>query len=136
MKGIVLSIALMAAGLTSGYAQQKEAGQKRTAEERAKQMTEALDKKLNLSADQETKVYKLYLERSKKMEKMRVERMKEKRDRLEKNKQSLADHDKKLENILNADQFKLYQEQRNKAKQNMKNRRLHKRDGKMQKNKV
>lgn len=136
MKGLILSIALMAAGFTSGYAQQKETVQKKSAEERAKQMTEALDKKLNLSADQETKIYDLYLERTKKMEKMRQERMEEKKERIEKNKQSLADHDKKLEKILNPDQFKLYQEQRNKAKQNMKKRHPHKRDGKMQKNKV
>ena len=135
MKGLILSIALLAASLTSGYAQQKEAGQKRSAEERAKQMTEALDKRLNLSADQETKVYNLNLERVKEMEKMRQERMEEKKVRIEKNKQTLADHDKKLEKILNADQFKLYQEQRNKAKQNMKNRHPHKRDGRMQKDK-
>ena len=57
MKGIILSIALLTASITSGYAQQKETGQKRSAEERAKQMTEALDKKLNLSADQEAKIF-------------------------------------------------------------------------------
>ncbi len=136
MKGLILSVALLAASLTSGYAQQKEVGQKRSAEERAKQITEALDKKLNLSANQETKIYDLYLDRAKKMEKMREQRMEEKKDRIEKNRQTLADHDKKLEKILNADQFKLYQEQRNKAKQNMKKRHPHKRDGRMQKDKV
>lgn len=136
MKGLILSIALLATSLTSGYAQQKETGQKRSAEERAKQMTESLDKRLNLSANQETKVYNLNLERIREMEKMRQERMAEKKDRIEKNRQRLADHDKKLEKILNADQFRLYQEQRNKAKQNMKKRHPHKRDGNMNKDKV
>lgn len=136
MKGLILSIALLAASIPSGFAQQKETSQKRSAEERAKQMTEALDKKLNLSADQETKIYDLYLERTKKMEKVRQERMEEKKARIEKNKQMLADHDKRIEKILNADQYKLYQVHRNKAKQNMKKRHPHKRQGRTQKNKV
>jgi periplasmic protein CpxP/Spy len=136
MKAILITITVLIGLSASGYSQTMPGKQKRTAEERAKMMTEALDKKLNLSSEQESKVYELYLDRTKDMEKMRRERMEDKQERIVKNKRQADDQDKKLQKILNDDQYRMYLEQRKINKEKMKNRHPNKRDGRKQKSKV
>lgn len=136
MKALIITMAILLGGITSGYTQNKDAQQKRTAEERAKYMTEALDKKLSLTADQKAKVYDLYLDRAKEMEKMRLQSSAERKNRMEKQKEMIADNDKKLQKILNADQYKKYQEQKAASKEKMKKHHQRKMDGKTQKDKV
>src|SRR5687768_3849209 len=112
MKALMITMALLISGLTSGYSQSRDSGQKRTPEERATHMTEVMNKKLGLAADQKAKVYDLYLDHAKKMEKMRMEASAERKDRMETHKQMMADHDTKLQRILNAEQLKKYEEQK------------------------
>lgn len=136
MKAIIIMMALLIGGLTTGYTQTKGTKQKRTAEERATNMTEALTKRLHLAADQKAKVYDLYLNHAKKMEQMRLEASAEKNARMEKYKQMMAEHDKKLQRILNADQFKKYQEYKAISKEKTKKQKQQKKGAKLQKEKV
>ena len=126
-------MALLVGGLSSGYAQTRVQKQKRTAEERATMMTEALSKRLSLAADQKAKVYDLYLDHAKKMDNMRLEASAEKKARMEKHKQLMADHDERLKKILNADQFKRYQEYKVNSKARMQKHHQNHKDGSMQK---
>lgn len=126
MKAILLTFALWAGLAVSGYSQNIPLKQKRTPEERARMMTEALDKKINLSAEQESKVYELYLQRAKDTQKMQRERLQAKQERLKKNKEQLAEQDKKLQNILNEEQYKVYLEQRKISNDKMKKSHPHK----------
>jgi protein CpxP len=131
MRALILTMAILIGVMTSGYSQNKEGKQKRTVEERAKIRTDAMAKKMNLSADQKAKVYELNLDKVKQMEKLRTENAKERKERFEKQKEMSADNDKKLERILNADQLKIYQDMKANSRQRMKQNHPHSRDGKM-----
>jgi membrane-associated HD superfamily phosphohydrolase len=136
MKAFILTAAIMIGVITSGYSQTRESRQKRTPEERARQMTVALEKKLNFTADQSAKVYDLYRERVKKMDKVHREHADQKKDMMEGRKERIADNDKKLEKILNADQLKTYLELRSNKRENVKKHHLQKNEGKMKKARV
>lgn len=134
MRALILTLAILIGVITSGFSQNTEGRQKRTVEERATLMTESMAKKMNLSADQKTKVYQLNLEKVKQMEKLRADNAKERKGRFEKQKEMRAENDKKLEKVLNADQLKLYQEMKANNRKKMDQNRPHKRDGKLKKN--
>ena len=135
MRVLIITTAILIGVFTSGYSQ-TEKKQKRTAEERANHMTELLEKKLNLTADQRAKVYDLQLNQTKKIEKMRAERSEEMKDRMEKHKEMIADNDKKLEKILNADQIKNYRESKAHQRERAKKHHQGKKGAKMRKEKV
>lgn len=59
MKKYILSIALLVAVSTAGFAQKK------TAEQRATKSTEMMEKNLSLSADQKTTIYNAMVEKTK-----------------------------------------------------------------------
>lgn len=115
MKKIMLTAALLVAFISSGLAQQGTGSKKdkKTPEERANNLTELYEKKLNLSASQKVKIYTINLERINKMQELRSEGSgtREKREVL------IADTEKQIEAVLNDDQRKIYAEMREKAKE-------------------
>lgn len=136
MKAFILTAAIMIGVIISGYTQTRESKQNRSPEMRATKMTEALEKKLNLTAAQKERIYDLNLERAKKMEKMHREHAAEKKEMMADRKEMMADDDKKMEKILNADQLKTYRELRSNTKEKAKKHHQRKKDGKIKKDKV
>jgi len=110
-----LVLAFMISGFAFGQDGQQRRVQK-TPEESAKLYTERLTKELNLSSEQQNKVYELTLERTKaprergKMNKGRMEEMRKERQ----------EQQTKLESILTPEQVKIWNESR---KASMNNRR-------------
>ncbi|MFT3737159.1 MAG: hypothetical protein QM786_00195 [Breznakibacter sp.] len=101
----VFCMAMMGIGL---YAQPQGMP---SAEERAKHQTERLKTELSLTADQEKKVYDLYLASGKKMEEARKSSGKEDRDAIRtKMEESRKEQDAKLKTILTSSQYTKYQE--------------------------
>ena len=120
MKALILTTALIIGTIGSGFSQTKQDRQKKSPEERAKQMTEKLDAKLNLTEKQESEIYQFNLDHSKKMEKMRSSNQDLKKSRMEDHKEMKADNEKKMEKILNTDQMKTYRQLQDNAKSKMK----------------
>lgn len=110
MKKLLFTAALLTGLITAGFAQQGPQKEQKSPEERARRMTEALEKKLNLTADQKSKVYEINLDRAKKMEAMRRENEKKMAEKMEKRRDLTEESDKKLEKVLTADQLKSYRE--------------------------
>ena len=138
MKKIMITAALVASLITLGYTQDKsersspqrkgidkprEERQVRTPEERAQHITDALEKKLNLSAEQKAKVYALNLERAGRMEKMMKSDREFRKSQMEKQESYRDETDKKLNQILSAEQQKSYQDMKKESREKMKGRR-------------
>ena len=70
MKKLMITAAFFAGLVSISFAQQKPEREKKTPEQRAQHMTDALEKKLSLTSDQKAQVYEINLERAKKMEAM------------------------------------------------------------------
>ena len=113
MKKLIIA-AVLCFGLTgSGFAQDmKMQREVKTPEERAKMMTDMMEKKLALTPEQKSKIYDLNLERVKKMEKMRLEEEKYRAKQLQERKELMQESDQKIQKILNAEQRKTYDEMR------------------------
>ena len=111
MKKLIIAAVLCIGFAGSGFAQQmnkeKEA---KTPEERAKLMTEMMDKKLALTPEQKSKVYDLNLEKANQMQKMHFSNLKERGKKLEEHKEMMLESDKKMERILSDTQRKTYDE--------------------------
>ena len=131
MKKLMITAALVVGLISLGYSQNtpersrpernKPERQMKTPEERAQLSTDALEKRLNLTAEQKTKVYALNLERSTKMEKMRNSEIAFRKGQMEKHKDFMNETDKKLNKILSNEQQKSYQEMKTNSKEKMKN---------------
>lgn len=109
MKKLILTIAIAAVGFTAAYAQDsakkvRSAMPKMTIEQRAERSTAMLDKKLNLSADQKTKVYAIQLEKAKKMEALHKDRKETAKLKNETRAAELKTANDKLQNVLNPEQ--------------------------------
>ncbi|WP_196890521.1 hypothetical protein [Aureivirga marina] len=87
------------------------------AEDVAKQRTEIMDKKLDLTDEQEVKVQEINLESSKKRKEIFQNTSRFKIPR--KLKVVKADYDEKLEKILSPEQFKLYEDKKGEIKDEM-----------------
>lgn len=106
MRKLILTTILFMCMGTIVFAQKTDDNkQKKTPEERAKHATDALDKKLSLSADQKSKIYTLNLESFKKAKESHVKG--EKRD-FAKMKASLDERDSKINTILDDKQRETY----------------------------
>jgi periplasmic protein CpxP/Spy len=111
MKKLIIAAVLCIGFAGSGFAQEMNKEKEvKTPEERAKMMTEMMDKKLALTPDQKSKVYDLNLERANKMERMRAADQKERTKKLEEHKELMLESDKKMQRILNDTQRKTYDE--------------------------
>lgn len=99
----------------------------KSAEERAKKSTDALEKKLNLTPEQKEKVYALQLERINKMEKLQKAAIAYRKNQMEKRKELMADGKEKMNNILTEEQEKTLEEMKTKGKERLQNirRRMH-----------
>lgn len=95
----------------------------RTPEQRAQMATDALEKKLNLTADQKAKVYALHLERAQQMDKTMKSEREFRKDQMEKQKSLKEESEKKLSKILTKEQQKSYEEMKNQSRDRMKARR-------------
>jgi len=95
----------------------------KSAEERAKMSTDALEKKLNLTSEQKEKVYVLQLERTNKMDKMQKAAIAYRKNQMEKRKELMADGKEKMNKILTDDQQKTLEEMKTKGKERMQNNR-------------
>lgn len=141
MKNLMMTAALLIGLAGTGYAQDRPQGGRpgpgrpgagmmrnqeiKSPEERAKMMTEAMEKRLNLTADQKENVYALNLDRATKMDKMRQSQEKIRKEQMEKGREIMEEHDKKLNKILNEEQQKVLSEAKEKQKQRMQEHRQH-----------
>jgi protein CpxP len=138
MKRLMITAAFLASLVSFGYSQDKPQRTRaegiksertrverpqRSPEQRAQMATDALEKRLSLTADQKAKVYVLNLERAEKMEKTIKAQQEFRKAQLEKQKALLEDSDKKLTKILTEDQQKSYQEMKKQSRERMKSRR-------------
>ncbi len=135
----MITAALVAGLATLGYSQDKperqrregdrterpggEQRQARTPEQRAQMATDALEKKLSLTADQKAKVYALNLERAERMEKTMKSEREFRKEQMEKQKAMMEDSDKKLSKILTKEQQKSYDDMKKESRERMKARR-------------
>ncbi len=148
MKRLMITAAFVASLITFGYSQDKPERtrtegqrserprvdgersertrverQERTPEQRAQMATDALEKKLSLTADQKAKVYALNLERAQKMEKTMKSEREFRKAQMEKQKSMMAESDKKLAKILTEEQQKSYEEMKKQSRERMKSHR-------------
>ena len=139
MKRMMITAALVAGLISLGYSQdkpdrsrgegrprsEKPGGEHRmkTPEERAQSATDALDKKLSLTAEQKAKVYALNLERAEKMDKTMKSEREFRKSQMEKHKSLMEESDKKLSKILTEEQKKSYEEMKQQSRDRMKARR-------------
>lgn len=137
MKRILLITALIGGISAAGFAQQRtqEGRQQRqykmqrehkSPEERAKQYTEALDRRLNLTDKQEQEVYRMELKQARKMEKSRQEMMKRHEKEMRARSSEREASEKKLQRILTDEQQAAYDKLRSDRKE-----RLHSRQDRM-----
>ncbi len=120
MKKLMITASLLCGLLSVGYSQDAREKQNKTPKERAQRTTDAMEKKLNLTADQKSKVYEINLDRAKKMNDLRTADKADRTRRMDKQKKLMDDGDQKLNKILNADQQKSYQESKIQMKERAK----------------
>ncbi|WP_231491767.1 DUF4890 domain-containing protein [Pedobacter sp. Leaf170] len=109
MKKLILTMAIAVMGFTAVFAQDSTRRARRpmpnlTIEQRAERATNAMDKKLSLTADQKTKVYAIELDRAKKMDAFRNEDRSAMKDKMKSRKADMDASKTKLDNILTAEQ--------------------------------
>lgn len=106
----ITAIAIISMGLTSPlFAQEQNLeGQGRSPEERAKNLTARMTKQLNLSEAQQTTVYEVNLAQAKKAEEMRGQGKEMRQQKAEQLKQMRTEHEARMKEVLNADQFSSY----------------------------
>lgn len=108
MKKLLMICGLLFSVIT--FAQAQGGGDRKmpTPEERATRSTEQLTKKLNLSADQQTKVKAILLDQATAMVKVREEGKGDREGMMAKMKASNEESDTKINAVLNDDQKKSY----------------------------
>ncbi|WP_316737340.1 hypothetical protein [Pedobacter aquatilis] len=109
MKKLILTMAIAVMGVTAVFAQDSTRRARRpmqnlTVEQRAERATNAMDKKLSLTADQKTKVYAIELDRAKKMDVFRTEDKSAMKDKMKSRKADMEASKAQLDNVLTADQ--------------------------------
>lgn len=126
MKKLMVTAAILVSSVCLSFAQDRMANdnrERKTPEERAQLMTNGLEKKLTLSADQKAKVYKINLERAKKVDEFQNARTDDRKKQMEARRSLMEDSDKKLSEVLTADQKKIYVELKSERKEEMKEHR-------------
>jgi protein CpxP len=112
MRKLMYTLALVVIGFTASYAQTGPTGsvrgerQKSTPEQRSEKEATALQTKLNLTADQKTKVQAIALERIKKADEFRVKDDTELKAKMTARKALMKDSQAKLDAVLTPEQRK------------------------------
>ncbi len=128
MKKLMMIAAILVSTVYITSAQEKiDRGdrERKTPEERAQMITNGLEKKLNLTAEQKTKVYQLNLARAKEMNELQKSRIEDRKQQMEARRSLMENSDKKLVEILNADQKKMYQDLKSENKAKLKEHKHH-----------
>ena len=110
MKKLILAALLITGISVTGFSQDRARHTKKTPEQRAQFMTDAMDKKLSLSDKQRSEIYKVHLDRARDMEKNHSEAMKRGEKDRSKMKGQFEASEKKIDRILNSSQKKAYAE--------------------------
>jgi translation elongation factor EF-G len=110
MKKIGIIVFVFVLGLTTAIAQPGQGQRDFNPEEMAKRQTERLDEELDLSADQEKKVYEINLESGKKMMEIRNASQNGGSDSVrEKMGEIREQQNEKMKEVLTESQWKLYE---------------------------
>ncbi|MCX2574501.1 hypothetical protein [Pedobacter sandarakinus] len=109
MKRAILTIAIAAMGFTAAFAQDSTKKARRpmpkmSAEQRAEKVTAKLEKELNLTADQKTKIYAVELENAKKMDTWRSADQGDMKGKMKARKAAMDEQKAKVDGILTAEQ--------------------------------
>ena len=126
MKKLMMLAAILISSVCISSAQEKtDRGhrERKTPEERAQLLTNGLEKKLTLTADQKAKIYRINLERAKEMNEFEKGRIENRKKQMEARKSLMEDSDKKMAAVLTADQNKMYQELKAERKTKLKEHR-------------
>ncbi|MDB5119958.1 MAG: hypothetical protein JWN56_1176 [Sphingobacteriales bacterium] len=124
----MITAAILISSICISFAQEKTSTdnrERKTPEERAQLMTNGLEKKLALSADQKAKVYQINLERAQKMNEFQSSNSntEDRKKQMEVRKELMEESDRKLVEVLTEDQKKTYQELKDENKAKLKEQR-------------
>ncbi len=120
MKRIFVVTMLLAIAVTFASAQQR---QRMSAEERAKNQTESMEKDLSLTADQKTKVQAINLDIAKKMDEQMQAASGDRDAMMAKMQELNTDRNNQLKAVLTDDQFKKYTDMQAQQQNQMRQRR-------------
>ena len=109
MKRAILTIAIAVMGLSAAFAQDTTKRARRqmpkmSAEQRAEKVTARLEKELNLTADQKTKIYAIQLENAKTMDTWRNADQGDMKGKMKDRKAAMQAQQGKIDAVLTADQ--------------------------------
>ena len=129
MKRAILTIAIAVMGLSAAFAQDTTKRARRqmpkmSAEQRAEKVTARLEKELNLTADQKTKIYAIQLENAKTMDTWRNADQGDMKGKMKDRKAAMQAQQGKIDAILTADQKTKMDAFRAEAKEKMGKMRL------------
>lgn len=125
MKNAIYTLAFVVIGFTASYAQKpgKQNGREQaTPELRAEKAASAWQKKLNLTADQKSKIKQIELDRIKKNDEWRMADQAVMKNKMEERKTFMKANKDKVDAVLTADQKKTLAESRSEMKNKMKDR--------------
>ena len=108
MKKIVLTLAIAVSAFTASYAQKSERAPI-TPEQRAERSANQLKEKLALTDAQKAEVYKIEIDKFKKQDEVRKDRLKEMKKVAESRKAEMAAREDKLAKVLTPDQKAKYE---------------------------
>jgi len=105
----ILTLSILLVSSIISFAQKDSTKAKRTPEERAQQMTQALSKRLSLSEEQQSKIYAIHLENLQKMEAAKENKVKGEKGSM---RTVLDDLNAQVNKVLTEEQRKLLEEQK------------------------
>lgn len=121
MKKIVLTLAIAVSALTASYAQKSARGPI-TPEQRAERSASQLKEKLALTDAQKAEVYKIEVDKFKKQDEVRKERLQEMKKVAESRKSEIKDSEDKLAKVLTPEQKAKYEAMKAERKDRIKDR--------------
>lgn len=125
MKKLLYTLAFIVIGFTTSYAQRpgrQNGREQATPEVRAEKAASAWEKKLNLTADQKSKIKQIELDRIKKNDEWRKRDQAVMKNKMEERKTFMKQNKDKVEAILTADQKKTLAASRSEMRGKMKDR--------------
>jgi Spy/CpxP family protein refolding chaperone len=121
MKKIVLTLAIAVSAFTASYAQKSARGPI-TPEQRAERSASQLKEKLALTDAQKAEVYKIEVDKFKKQDEVRKERLQEMKKVAESRKSEMKDSEDKLAKVLTPEQKAKYEAMKAERKDKIKDR--------------
>lgn len=125
MKKLLYTLAFIVIGFTASYAQRPDRQNGReqaTPEVRAEKAASAWEQKLNLTADQKSKIKQIELDRIKKNDEWKKSDQAAMKNKMEERKTFMKQNKDKVEAILTADQKKILATSRSEMRDKMKDR--------------